>query len=129
MKRRGYRNLLALADEAERQITAARRLLPSRDYIGAALTPPAKAATKAARQVQKAERHLARAECLARESARSAYAAADTVGAGWISATPATPAGPRFADTIARTATATIPRPVRTRPLIPATTRRNMPGG
>ena len=89
MNVRGFRNLLTLTGEAERQVRAAGRVPPPAEYLMAVLAPYAKAATRAAKAAREAERHAARARELARECATAALQAADCVAAAVIESTPA----------------------------------------
>ena len=89
MNVRGFRNLLTLTGEVERQVRAAGRVPPPKEYVMSVLAGHAKLVTRAAKAAREAEDQAVRARALARECADSALQMADCVAAAVIESTPA----------------------------------------
>jgi hypothetical protein len=86
MRARVMRCAIALADRAERQIRAAGRTPPPREYLMAAVMPAAESAAASAKFLQRAVRQLEVADKWAVRAAETAMAAADRTAAMWIDA-------------------------------------------
>src|SRR5215472_6339288 len=95
MRRRVLRNALYLADQAEREIRAAGRPLPPRDWLLSSLFPVAKLVSGACRNLDAAAALHAQTQATAMATVETSAAAVDALVAKWLAGVPA---GPRWAE-------------------------------